>query len=292
MTFKTFLLTIAIFSSILATAQDKIYKTNGTIIDAKVKEVNQTTVNYKRFDNPNGPDYSILKREVDKIVYQNGTIDKFEAGNSSGSSHKSKSSGKTKHEANRFGDNILTVIPAAFTADIFNNSINDPGIGICYERMLDEHGHISICIPIILNFTQNKDFNSGYFYNYNGYYSGSGSYTSYSFMPGIKFYPADSKERFRYSIGASFFALFGSEPYGLYDNSGNATGPVSGDWHYTMYGLMITNSLNVSVSKHFYMEFDLNGGIPFSDNRVASQDVLTNLATPLLQFSLKAGYRF
>ena len=55
MNYRTYLLTTAIiFAALALNAQDKIYKKNGGIIDAKVKEVTPTIINYKRFDNPNG----------------------------------------------------------------------------------------------------------------------------------------------------------------------------------------------------------------------------------------------
>jgi hypothetical protein len=53
-------------------AQDKIYKTDNTIIEAKVAEVNDTEIKYTKFSNPNGPKYVISKANVLMIVYENG----------------------------------------------------------------------------------------------------------------------------------------------------------------------------------------------------------------------------
>jgi len=52
--------------------QDKIYKTDNTVIDAKVMEINSAEIKYKKFSNQNGPAYIITKKEVSMIVYENG----------------------------------------------------------------------------------------------------------------------------------------------------------------------------------------------------------------------------
>lgn len=53
-------------------AQDKIYKTDNTVIEAKVVEINRVEIKYKKFSNQNGPAYIIPKEEVSMIVYENG----------------------------------------------------------------------------------------------------------------------------------------------------------------------------------------------------------------------------
>ena len=58
-------------------AQDVIVKKDGSTILAKVLEVNQSDVKYKKFDNLNGPTYSIRKSELQSINYQNGMKDVF-----------------------------------------------------------------------------------------------------------------------------------------------------------------------------------------------------------------------
>jgi len=58
-------------------AQDIITKKTGEDIPAQISEVTQTEIKYKRFDNLDGPIFSILKSEVLLIRYQNGTKDIF-----------------------------------------------------------------------------------------------------------------------------------------------------------------------------------------------------------------------
>lgn len=58
--------------SFLGKAQDKIYKADSTIIEAKVSEITDTEIKYTKFSNPNGPKYSIKKTSVLQIVFENG----------------------------------------------------------------------------------------------------------------------------------------------------------------------------------------------------------------------------
>ncbi len=53
--------------------QDLITKKNGEDIKAKVTEITTGEVKYKRFDNLDGPIYSIGKSDVLLIKYKNGT---------------------------------------------------------------------------------------------------------------------------------------------------------------------------------------------------------------------------
>jgi hypothetical protein len=54
-----------------------ITKSDGEEVKAKVLEVTQSEIKYKKFDNPNGPTFTILKKEVFMIRYENGSKDVF-----------------------------------------------------------------------------------------------------------------------------------------------------------------------------------------------------------------------
>jgi hypothetical protein len=62
---------------ILSFGQDVIVKTNGEEIQAKVFEISTNEIKYKRFDNPEGPNYVIDKKQVFMIKYENGNKDVF-----------------------------------------------------------------------------------------------------------------------------------------------------------------------------------------------------------------------
>lgn len=291
MNMKSLILPLLFVLPFSVQAQDKIYKRDGSIIESKVKTVSASKITYKRYDNQEGPDYTSPIREVAKIVYQNGVTDNFEekplphrAGN-----HSYKKSGGGQ----KLGNNLFTFIPGAYTAAL-TGTINDPGIGLCYERLLDDEGHFGFVVPFLYSFAQNKNYNN---YNYmSSYtYTGANNYTSYTFAPGIKFYPDRGGRTARYALGASFFVTSGTEPYDVYDNNfGSGVAPgTRGDWRYTMYGGLISNSINITVSKVFYMELDINGMVPFSDNRRRNASFMNDdMALPILQFVLKTGVRF
>lgn len=64
-------------------AQDVITKKSGEDIQAKISEITTTQIKYHRFDNLNGPIYSIDKSEILMIRYENGTKDIFTESNNS-----------------------------------------------------------------------------------------------------------------------------------------------------------------------------------------------------------------
>ena len=75
---RTFLI-VAVFCVSMASsfAQDTIMLKNGTDIQAMVQDIGIDVVRYKRFDNANGPTYSLEKSEIVMIQYANGSRDVF-----------------------------------------------------------------------------------------------------------------------------------------------------------------------------------------------------------------------
>ena len=73
--FTCFIATFFVANSMFS--QDVLTKKTGDDIKAKVLEVTTTEVKYKKFDNLNGPVFSILKSELLLIRYENGSKDVF-----------------------------------------------------------------------------------------------------------------------------------------------------------------------------------------------------------------------
>lgn len=69
---------------------DQIVLRNGDVVDAKVKEVGVNEIRYKKCDRPDGPDYTISKRDVLSIKYSNGEVERFSS--SAGSTYNNNSS--------------------------------------------------------------------------------------------------------------------------------------------------------------------------------------------------------
>ena len=75
---RTFLVTLLLVcAAFTVSAQDIITKKDGTDIKAKVSEVGTTDIKYKSFSNLDGPTYTISKKDVLMVTYENGERDVF-----------------------------------------------------------------------------------------------------------------------------------------------------------------------------------------------------------------------
>lgn len=72
-----FLVILSLVCSSLS-AQDIIINKEGDEIKAKVLEITSAEIKYKRFDNQDGPIFTLSKAEVLLIRYENGTKDVFQ----------------------------------------------------------------------------------------------------------------------------------------------------------------------------------------------------------------------
>ena len=63
--------------SFTSMAQDIIVFTDGSVEKAKIMEITTTEVKYKKWENLEGPLYSLPKNVILSIAYQNGTTEKF-----------------------------------------------------------------------------------------------------------------------------------------------------------------------------------------------------------------------
>jgi hypothetical protein len=74
---KHIILAVFIFAAQMLLAQDTIFRTDRTKIYAKVLEIGQDEIRYKRASNPDGPLFVIDADDVWKITYANGETDEF-----------------------------------------------------------------------------------------------------------------------------------------------------------------------------------------------------------------------
>ncbi len=58
-------------------AQDVITLINGLTITAKVEEINDSSVKYRKYSNLSGPIYTLEQDKIGKITYENGEVDYF-----------------------------------------------------------------------------------------------------------------------------------------------------------------------------------------------------------------------
>src|SRR5438094_5746172 len=59
-------------------SQDKIYRNNGKIVEAKILEIGSDEIKYKEFHNLDGPIYVLETDRIKKVVFANGTVQKFQ----------------------------------------------------------------------------------------------------------------------------------------------------------------------------------------------------------------------
>src|SRR5436190_828098 len=73
----TFLIALLLFTASFSYSQDKIYRKNGKIVEAKIIEIGSDEIKYKEFHDPDGPVYVLETDRISKIVFENGKVEKF-----------------------------------------------------------------------------------------------------------------------------------------------------------------------------------------------------------------------
>jgi len=295
--FKLFIpAVLCLLSAFAASAQDRIYLKNGSIIQAKVKEISAKNITYKQWDNQDGADYVLNRREVDHIIYQNGREEKFsgrtehhedeDARNDESEDRKPaeretlNKHGKTAKNS-KYGKNILAFAPMQMT----DQSV--AGVGVHYERFLDDKGVFSFYLPIAVSFFDD---------NVNSYVSGvsitknASRIFTYAY-PGVKIYPAGSHRRVTYSIGPSLGFGFGTlyKPSNSYDTSSGITTTTYKEGSVFKMGFMLNNGLNIQATPKFYLGLEFGMGIFYYDNADPNYTIGNS---PMVQFNFKMGYRF
>lgn len=76
MIMKRFLLTLAmiVYAVQIVVAQDVIVTRQAERIDAKVLEVSETEIKYKKTSNPDGPTFVLSTEKIASILYANGEV--------------------------------------------------------------------------------------------------------------------------------------------------------------------------------------------------------------------------
>lgn len=276
----TLFASILLLLSTASFAQDKIFKKDGSVIEAKVLEVGVKTVSYKRLDNEDGPRYTVAKSALDRIEYENGSNDFFDP--------RSKEKHSPKVDKPKYGNNIIAFFPM-----LVNNG--GVGLGVSYERLLGKNSFVSFYLPLSATFTS----------DYNSYYNGNnvivnGDRTSYTYfaMPGIKIYPTGAKGKVRYGVGPAIALRYSndagySQPY--YSPNGSVIYNYNRQDYFTA-GAVINNSLNISPTKRLYLGLELALGFAFYENYNGNGYTYGfepyDMDEPLVQLGFKIGYRF
>lgn len=76
---KVLIMSLIILSCFTSFAQDIIVKNDKTEIKAKIEEITETTIKYKKFEMLDGPIYNISVNDVFMIMYKNGAKEYIQA---------------------------------------------------------------------------------------------------------------------------------------------------------------------------------------------------------------------
>ena len=151
------LLLIAVFVVFNANAQDKIILKNGETIEAKVLEINKSTVKYKKLNNLEGPTFVEDKSGIQIILYENGENEIFEEG----SVQKDDNVGSVEKSKINFGRNRFeaSLVGAGFAShrNDYSETFGAFISGASYERILDDSGLFGLKMKGELGFTEYED---------------------------------------------------------------------------------------------------------------------------------------
>jgi len=284
MNIKSFLFTVlAVTLFGAAFGQDKIMKKNGEVIEAKVKAITTEGIVFKKFDNPDGPDYTVPKSEVAKIKYLNGTEDVFDENED----HIGvKSEGKNFNRNGRIKERILANNNVISLAPICILD-NGYGVGATYERYIDKSGWVSLYLPAFIGFHNSGTSSTG----------GAIYDPMFFFNPGVKIYTnLSSTRKGKFAIGPSLFMGIGRSTISTFDiNYNQTTASVS---HF-MLGALLNFGWNYFPASHVYMGFDFGLGMTYINHysgidaaSAASTGINNDAITEVGQLTFRVGYRY
>lgn len=122
-------LTLCLLVAVMGMSQDKIYLHDGSHIEAKVLEINQLDIKYKKYSNLEGPTYTVDKSTVMMIINENGETEVIKS---------QPSTGVVNNEPIVYGRNVLGINPIHL---IFSS------VTFGYER-ISKTGNSSVYVPL------------------------------------------------------------------------------------------------------------------------------------------------
>jgi hypothetical protein len=211
-------------------AQDLIVKKNGDEIKSKVIKVGSDEIEYKKFENLDGPSYTIPKSDVFMIRYQNGTKDVINPMDESPKEKKkekvkSESSSSSSGNINEGGNNIIAMDVGFLTGYLIDYSTykwTGTGIGISYLHSVSKNINIGVEIHF-LDLTSQSFTGYDYDYNFN--------LLPYSYKVEISVISFMAKSQF-FWLNHPRFGLYSGFDFGYATASGKRTY----DYGYNYYG--------------------------------------------------------
>lgn len=126
---KSILLAACLIAGIASVqAQDKIHRNNGKVVNAKIIEVGASEVKYKNYDNQDGPVYVLETDRIQKIQFENGSVQKFE---------------NTMMDMERYDGQLTKAVKFKFLSPLFGY------IEVGYEQLLKPGRSVEFSLGII-----------------------------------------------------------------------------------------------------------------------------------------------
>jgi hypothetical protein len=259
----SFLFLFIFGSALISSAQDIIYKRDGSKEEAKIVTIGTRDIQYKKFNNLEGPVYTLAKSQITMITYQNGEYEMFTTPKDEAKVAKQELS--ENFARNLLGYHLFDVVYGDFT--------------LSYERILSS-GTVGIVIPLGFGYAYNSDyFNNNSNWVKNLFYSGIG----------LNFYPT-GQGKWRYFVGPNVRIGYGKQSYweSLWDEYGNYIGDqeTENEGIYTKFcvdnGIIFTPVRNLSISAV------VGVGVRYFPDAGYSYDAFL----PTGYFSMNLHYRF
>lgn len=257
---KIFILSFVILFgfSFLSNAQDIIFKKDGTKEEAKIMLVGDKEIQYKKFSNPDGPVYSVDRREILLITYENGEYE-------------------TISKPGAVAEPVKVDLSKDFTRNLISYHLFDIVFGdfaFSYERILST-GQISVKIPVAIGY----DYYGDYYDFTNVFYSGIG----------VNFYPT-GQGKWRYFLGPHIRVGYARESdwQYYYDDYGNYLydKEVVNEGIYTKF--FVDNGVIYSPVRNFSIAAIASVGIRYFPEATYEYDVIS----PDGHFAVNISYRF
>ena len=270
---------ILLTAACVGNAQDMIYTKREGTIPAKVIELTNSLIRFKKFENIDGPNYKIATRYVDSIVYKNGTKDLF-------SFRGKKLSSKIINERAAFSN-----LPDNLFSTGFELSTYNPGSAFWsdnegrtpYATWFVSYERLFVKQKIGVAVTPFAAWNRQY----------------YGVAATSKFY-AKSKGRVRFGIGPMLSYSVQNRKFYYYspndNNFGGSSLRMNTKVHVT--ALALNTSWLVQLNKKLFLNTDLFFGPalkekPFKNNLPDNwRTNIRNNKDPMLGFRIGLGYRF
>lgn len=244
-------------------AQDVLYKADGTKEPVKITMITATDIQYKKFSNLEGPVFSVPKKDVVMITYENGDFEMMKSADHDKKAAKIELS--ENYTKNLISYHLFDVVYRDFT--------------FSYERILAS-GIISIKIPVGIGYGYGNDLNNNFNSRvYNLIYSGIG----------VNFYPT-GQGKWRYFVGPNIRVGYGkliNYNGGYIDEYGNwVQGEVSVEGVYTKF--FVDNGLMFTPIRNFCVSAIVGVGVRVFPEAGANN----NTVMPTGYFSMNISYRF